>query len=237
MTSPESTHKQCEAEFVTTVVSDITEVDKDIRVFTLKPEQTYAFKAGQYANISFNDMAPRPYSIASRPMIDNIEIHIKRGCSDVSRHIMDEVKTGDQASISLPRGRSIYDRAENESILAIAGGLGIAPMKSIVDEAIQRGHTQPIALFWGVTREEELYLKSYFEELTKLYENFTFFPITGGAVTDAAINACTDLSETHVFVSGSPAMISHAIPLLLDKNADRSKISYDQHPEAGNLKA
>ena len=56
-------------------------------------------------------------------------------------------------------------------------------------------------------------------------------------MTDAALRGVDDLSDTHVFISGSTAMISHAIPLLLDKKADRSKISYDKHPEAGNLKS
>ena len=219
------------------IIESIDKVHGDIRVFRLKPVQSYAFDAGQYAYIAFNDLPPRPYSIASRPGPDVLEVHIKRGVSEASAHIMDDVKVGDTAMLSEPQGYSTYNTAKGDPVIAIASGLGIAPLKSIIEQALYDAYVAPIHLYWGTADEGEQYLRDYFEDLARTHEGFDFHVVTGGSVTEAALQAFDDLSLHHVFLSGSPAMISHAIPLLLDKKADRSKISYDKHPEAGNLKA
>lgn len=219
------------------VIESVENVHGDIRVFRLKPAVPYAYEAGQYAYIAFNDLPPRPYSIASRPGQDVLEVHIKRGVSSASAHIMDDVKAGDTAMLSEPQGHSTYKSAQGDAVLAIAGGLGIAPLKAIIEQAMYEEYALPIILYWGTAEAGEQYLRSYFEDLARTHEKFDFHLVTGGSVTEAALTDMQDLSAHHVFLSGSPAMISHAIPLLLDKKADRSKISYDKHPEAGNLKS
>lgn len=237
MGSDASYQHQDDKSTVQATVESVTQVHDDIRVFRLKFADPYLYEAGQYAYVSFNDLPSRPYSIASRPDGNSLEIHIKRGKSDASQNIMDDVKAGDEALVSAPQGVSTYGSAQGDPVLAIAGGLGIAPLKAIIEQAVHDGYGAPITLYWGTADAGEQYLRSYFEDLAAGYDGFTFRVVTGGSVTDAALRGVDDLSDTHVFISGSTAMISHAIPLLLDKKADRSKISYDKHPEAGNLKS
>lgn len=237
MGSEASFTHQNDMKFFKAVIESVDNVHGDIRVFRLRPEQPYAFEAGQYAYIAFNDLPLRPYSLASRPGQDVLEVHIKRGVSAASAHIMDDVMAGDTVMLSAPQGYSTYNSAKGDPVIAIAGGLGIAPLKSIVEQAMCEAYSAKITLYWGTADAGEQYLRSYFEDLARTHDNFEFHVVTGGSVTEAALQDFGDLSAHHVFLSGSPAMISHAIPLLLDKKADRSKISYDKHPEAGNLKS
>jgi NAD(P)H-flavin reductase len=234
MNEPHALHKE---KPVNAIVHAIDRVHDDIRVVHLKPHQQYSFRAGQYALIGFGDMKPRPYSIGSgRTDSDIIEIHIKRGKGDASLHIMDHLKTGETAQIFPAQGDMIYDHAVSDPILCIAGGLGIAPIKAIIEQAFVQEHSFDIALLWGAADDSQLYLKPYFDGLMSDHEHFHAMI----SAQDSVLQQCErwfaadnnfNLAKAQIFLSGPPAMVNAAVPYLLDKGALSTKISYDPHPE------
>ena len=75
----------------------------------------------------------RSYSISSSPtQRDFVDLTVKREPRGaVSRHIDDLLKVGDQIEAGGPVGRFTFDGTEADSIVLIAGGVGITPMMSI----------------------------------------------------------------------------------------------------------
>jgi len=231
---PVSTH-QSRGKQVRASVTGIDPVAADIRLVRLRPETPLRWLAGQYVNISFGGLAPRAYSIASAPGDDLLEIHIKRGKGEASQYVLDSLAEGEQVLLSAPEGLNVFDDSIDCPILALAGGLGIAPLKAIAETALKGGFTHPFTLYWGTTDPGERYIESVFRALAGTYANFTFIPVDGRHVTDVISQDFDDLGAYHVYISGPPAMIAAAVPLLRDKKADPAKISYDRHPEAANV--
>lgn len=223
-------------ETIKAFVSAIIPVAPDIRIIRLRPEKTFSWRAGQYVNISFGGFAPRAYSIAVAPGSGGLEVHIKRGKGDASSYVMDRLAEGEEVVLSGPEGTSVYDESIDAPVLALAGGLGIAPIKAIAEAAAERGFTHPFILYWGTSNVAERYLNDYFEAMAAAHANFVFHAVTGYPVTEVIARDLDDISAYYIYISGPPAMIAATVPLLRGKGADPARISYDRHPEAADLK-
>lgn len=210
---------------------------EDIRILTLRPATPFSWQAGQYINISFGALPARAYSIANAPN-GNPEIHIKRGKGTVSAYVMDTLKKGDPVSFTAPEGNSVYSDAIDSPVLAIAGGLGIAPIKAIAEEALRRGFTHPFILYWSAASACEHYIDTYFKALAAQHKNFSFIPVEGSLAPALIEQALTgDPACWHIFISGPPAMIGTMIACVREKGADPAKIRYDRHPEAAGTES
>ncbi len=219
-----------QAQSLKAIVENITSASEDIKIIRLRPVKPFSWLAGQHINIGFGGLAPRPYSIANAPGGNVIEIHIKRGKGDASRYVMDDLAKGEEVVFSGPEGQKVYRGDIEGPILALAGGLGIAPIRAIAEAAFSGGFAHPFTLYWSTSDAGEKYLSDYFEQLAAAHENFTFHPVTG-RLTEI-IKTLGDLSDCQIYVSGPPAMIAASIPLLREKGAQAGKIGYDRHPEA-----
>lgn len=112
-----------------------------VKTFTLLPSSgdgliPFTFAPGQFLNLAFSiggARMNRSYSVSSSPRRrEQIELTVRREPRGaVSRHITDVVKVGDQIEVGGPVGRFTFDGTEADSIVLIAGGVGITPMMSI----------------------------------------------------------------------------------------------------------
>ena len=96
----------------------------------------FTFVPGQFLNVAFSiggARMNRSYSISSSPTERlYVELTVRREPRGaVSRHIDDLLKVGDEFEASGPVGRFTFAGTEAESIVLIAGGVGITPMMSI----------------------------------------------------------------------------------------------------------
>ena len=96
----------------------------------------FTFVPGQFLNFSFwigGARMNRSYSISSSPRkSDYVEVTVKREPRGaVSRHICDLLKVGDRIEAGGPMGRFTFTGTEADSIVLLAGGVGITPMMSI----------------------------------------------------------------------------------------------------------
>lgn len=207
---------------VCTVV-DLAQATHDIRIVRLKVDSggPFDFAAGQYAQVTFDGLPPRDYSMATRPDQDFLEFHIRLvDGGAVSPYVAETLAVGDRVKVAGPFGTSYLRRKHRGPILAIAGGSGLAPIKSIVDTALAHGAAQPIHLYFGVRAERDLYLQDYFEGLAASHGNFTFIPVLSepdgptdrrtGYVGDAVAADFADLDGTRAYLAGPPVMVETA---------------------------
>ncbi len=201
----------------------------------------FTFAAGQYAAVSFAGLPPRDYSMAVVPTADGagpLEFHIRHVAGGVSSaYVAKGLKPGDSARVKGPYGSSYLRERHTGPILAIAGGSGMAPVKSIVETALSLGMRQPIHLYFGVRDERDLYHEDHFAGLARRYPNLNFIPVLSdpsaatkrrtGFVHEAVARDIAGLDGTKAYLAGPPVMVEAATAMLEARGMRREDIHAD----------
>jgi NAD(P)H-flavin reductase len=209
------------------IVSRLERIAPDKLILEMETDRKLDYAAGQYLGIKFSDNPERPYSIAAAPSESNgkIEIHIKdSGNKGVSSHIFNNIKNGDTATLTGPHGDCTLGKNNTESLLIIAGGMGIAPAKAIVEQALADDNHKSVVLYWGAQTKEDFYIDKIFQSYAAKHSKLRYITNTAQPIGLHAANNEQNLEQTEIFIFGPPAMISHTIPLLLRNNAQRHLI-------------
>jgi naphthalene 1,2-dioxygenase ferredoxin reductase component len=226
--------------FLTCRVVALDDATHDIKRLRLAIEAggPFTFSAGQYAAVSFADQAPRDYSMASCPDGSELEFHIRRTTGGgASIYVAERLRVGDTVKLKGPFGASFLREKHTGPILAIAGGSGLAPIKSIVESALAAGMAQPIDLYFGVRAERDLYLEEHFRTLAQRHSNLRFVPVLSaageptarrqGLVHEAAAADHPDLDGAKAYLAGPPVMVEAATRLLLRRGIRREDVHAD----------
>lgn len=207
------------------IVTGIDDLTHDIKMVRIMPSEgaSRLFTAGQYARISFDGVPVRSYSMANGSGDDHLEFHIRRVSGGAtSEYVHSVLKTGDTAALEFPLGSSSLQQYHCGPILCIAGGSGLAPIKSIVETALSHGMRQPIHVYFGVRAERDLYLVGHFQALTQRYSNLTFTAVLSeaqstqyrsGFVTRAVAVDFSDLTGWKAYIAGPPPMVEAAMEM------------------------
>lgn len=205
-------------------VVSVEDATQDIKRIRLAPAagEPLVFSSGQYARLTLAGAPTRDYSMASAPGDFELEFHVRRvpGGAATER-IHGIVRVGDKVRVEGPFGSSYLREKHAGPILCIAGGSGLAPMKSIIETALIQGLKQPIHVYLGVREERDLYLIDHLEGLESRHTNLTFTPVLSeqasqpiwrtGLVTDAVAQDLKDLDGWKAYVAGPPAMVDAAM--------------------------
>ncbi len=235
-------------EFVCTVES-ITDMTYDIKRLRMKlPEgETISFKAGQFMQFytkpygKVKEEVFRAYSISSKSSEhDYVELLIRLVPGGLcTTYVHTVLKEGDQVRLSGPYG-DFYLRGDCEELIMIAGGSGLAPIRSLVYEVIEKGLPHKMRFFFGANKMKDLYYMDEFARIEKDYPQFRFIPClafpdegdnwTGdtGFVTVALDNQVDTGDNKEAYLCGSPGMLDACIKILKTKGFTDETIFYDK---------
>lgn len=203
----------------------------EIFILRVAPPAGFAYQAGQYVEVGFGGLQPRPYSLANAPGEDALELHIKRTAGEAGLFVASILQTGDAITLSAPQGDNIFDPGETRPLLVVAGGMGLTPAKALIEAALRHNPAAAVTFFWGTRSSDEQYLRAYFEDMAAHYDGFSFHPVAGIPVGDALAGfyaAPANLSGHRIYLSGPPPMIAAILPQLQERGADPVAISYDR---------
>lgn len=222
------------------VVRELDDATHDIRRIRLEVEAggPFDFSAGQYASVTFDDLPPRDYSMANRSDDAVLEFHVRRIADGAaSRYAAERLQRGERVRVEGPYGSAWLREQHRGPILAIAGGSGLAPIKSIVETALARGMPQPVHLYFGVRAERDLYLEEHFSKLAAEHPNLEFLPVLSapqgptarrtGFVSDAVAGDFPDFDGFKAYVCGPPVMVEAVQTLLRARGMRREDIHAD----------
>lgn len=238
-------------EFVGTVVSMERLAPEVMRVIVQPPEgQPSDFLAGQYLNVILDDGERRAFSFANPPhQKGQIELHVRLiPGGRFTTHVFEDMKVGDPIRLEGPLGRFTLRESERP-ILFLAGATGFAPVKSIIEDAFDRGIRRPMRLYWGVRKPSDLYMRELAEQWQREHDNFTFIPVIShgtpddgwegrrGLVHEAILADFPNLAGQELYACGSAMMIENAVPAFfaqgLDEDACFSDAFLPTPPRAG----
>ena len=195
--------------------------DDVIRLYLKLPEgERLQFLAGQYLNFILPDGTKRAFSIANAPHDDEfIELHIRHVAGGT---FTDMLFNGMQEKtilrIEAPLGSYFLREDSQRPVILMGGGTGFAPIKGILEHALQIGLTRPIHLYWGVRSREDLYLPDLPQAWASEHANIRYTPVLSepdddwqgetGWVHERVVADYPDLSGHDVYMSGPPPMIN-----------------------------
>ncbi|WP_346618574.1 globin domain-containing protein [Blastococcus montanus] len=161
----------------------------DVAVLRIRPRARYDYLPGQSLSLE-TELRPRLwryYSPANAPRSDGlVELHVKaRDGGPVSSALVRSVGVGDVLRLGPPMGDLTVGQDSDRDLLLIAGGMGLAPLKAMVDQVARQGPPRRVDLFAGFRTEDQIYDRADLEQLAREHPwlNVTF------AVSDDAISS------------------------------------------------
>ncbi len=202
--------------------------------FGLRGPSEIDFKPGQYIQtiLELPDEEPviRGYSVASSPTrTGSIELDVRLVEGGIMSSHLHRLEVGSRLKITGPYGDLFLRETTDRTVVCIAGGVGLAPMKSIISFLHEKKSGRKIYLFHGVGDLSQLYDRTEFEELGKLNPRFIYVPAisddatsdiwTGqrGLVTEVFSRIFPKDEPAEAYVCGPPAMVQAVLPLLREK--------------------
>lgn len=180
----------------------------------LEPSHEIPCIPGQYLNLSPKSGLSRCYSIANIPEEDGyIELNIKfHNQGMVSSWAHQEAQVGDEVTITGPLGSCFYHNPEKKKfpILLLGAGTGIAPLRGILLDALRQEHQGSIYLMQGGLNHSHLYYEGEFLNLAASHSFFHYsssLKEDGGDLKEDFLKGLTDLSQTRVYICGSPQLV------------------------------
>jgi len=225
----------------TYTVSKVEPVSRDEVRVELSPDQggIPPFLPGQFAFAAFESPAlareEHPFTIASSPLNKrSLDMIIKR-CGDWTARVGD-LKPGDRARLDGPFGLfSICAHPEADSLVFIAGGVGLTPLLSMLRVMSQSRDQRPVCLLWSVRARAELFLADELHEIARQLAHcrvetiITREPALKGRPQRLDRPGLLQLLPTrtrgtHFFICGPKAMMDAVQGHLADMGVDREKI-------------
>lgn len=222
-------------------VATLTDLTHDIKRVELSVVAggPYIFSAGQHAQLKFGPGIPeRAYSMANRPDEAQLEFyirHVPRGM--VSGYAFSNLHVGSAVTVSGPNGTAYLRDNHTGPILAVAGGSGLAPIKSIVETALRYQPQREVRLYFGARDERDVFLEDRLNELTRQYPNLSVHIVLSspvgstqrrtGLIVDAALEDTKSLDGLKVYAAGPPPMVEALQRLLESKGMKRRDIHAD----------
>ena len=198
----------------------------DVMILQLKlpASEKLRFRPGQYIDILLKNGQRRSFSIANAPQLDEmIELHIRQvSGGQFTGHVFGGMKARDILRLEGPLGSFYLQDDGTAPIILLAGGTGFAPIKAIVESAIQTKSDRAMHLYWGAHEPAGLYLDELAKEWTTCLPGFRYTPVVSSSDTFPGWTGRTglahrvlmedyhDLSAHQVYACGSPAMIAAA---------------------------
>lgn len=235
-------------EFRTTVQSirDLTHDIKEVTLHLGDPNEI-TIKAGQYVQFvvpeygDLDESVYRAYSVASAPSQKGlVELEIRLVPNGIcTTYVHEHLKEGDEVTINGPYG-DFYLRESDRNVICIAGGSGMAPIKSILLDMAERGIDRKTSYFFGARTKRDLFLLDEMKELESQMKDFTFVPALSepqpednwdgevGLITDVVGRMVTDGPNSEAYLCGSPGMIDACIRVLHELGVSDENIYYDK---------
>jgi NAD(P)H-flavin reductase/ferredoxin len=177
-----------------------------------------SFRAGQYVTIMREGLA-RSYSIASLPEEGELELHVRRIAGGrMSGWLHDHARVGERVSVLGPSGECFYvPGKEDQPILLVGTGTGLAPLYGILRDALHHGHRGPIHLFHGALHQGGLYLVDELRRLVHRHSQIEYTPavlngsesegMAVGSIDQVVLKRFPKLSGWRGYICGDPAIV------------------------------
>jgi ferredoxin-NADP reductase len=224
--------------------------DRTYAFFFSKPEG-YLYRAGQYVmlrvpadRLVVSDIRAgmRPLSLASAPSEKELVFVMREGVTGFKKTMWD-LKTGEEILVSFPLGNATVPEGDSRPIVILSGGVGMAPARSMLLEAVAKNDTRKYILISSNRFLKDVPFHS--EILTIKLSDFSYVFTLSAEIEPASVpgeergRICPEMIEKYLpewqgalyYVIGAPAFADAMKALLLEIGISVEDIHID--PFAG----
>jgi CDP-4-dehydro-6-deoxyglucose reductase len=180
----------------------------------------------------------RAYSIASAPSGNRFELCLNRVQDGIFSPYLFDLQPGSEVDMQGPLGYFTWREPLRECVL-VATGTGIAPFRAMLQQRLPLNHPHTVTLVFGTRYRETLLYRAEFEELSRRFANFRFWPTlsrpetewTGrtGYVQQHALEAVGERRDLDVYICGLKAMVDDMRQRLKTIGFDRKQIIVEKY--------
>ncbi|MGU3782414.1 benzoate 1,2-dioxygenase electron transfer component BenC [Burkholderia metallica] len=202
------------------------------------------FLPGQYVNIKVPGTdQTRSYSFSSGPSEQHVSFLVRNVRQGVmSTWLCETAKVGDPIEFRGPMG-SFYLRAIERPVLFLAGGTGLAPFLSMLNEIVEDGGSPyPIHMILGVNTDADLVRVDQLEGYARRLPNFTYactvadpgsaYP-NKGYVTHHIGAGQLNGGDADVYLCGPPPMVDAVRDFLVAEGLTPRNFYYEKFAGTG----
>lgn len=212
---------------------------------TLKGGRLLDHEPGQFVMVAIPGAGEAPLSISSSPtQIGYFELVVRKvGSFTSAMHMLEE---GDQVGIRGPLGNGFpIQILEGNDLLFVAGGLGIIPLRSLINYVIDnRRDFGKVSILLGCKNPDSLLFNNELETWQKRLDvNFCCTVDRAapdwkgniGLITSLIPGVNLDSERTFAIAVGPPIMYKHVISELIKKKIPESQmfLSFERHMKCG----
>lgn len=221
----------------------------DIVELKVELDDPMSLKAGQYAELKLEELSlPRNYSFAIAPKgqdLSELTFHIRKVPDGrFTSWLFEQNRQGTRLSVSGPYGDFYLrpaEQGESAPIVCVAGGSGMAPILSLLEQASWAGESRDVIFLFGAREQKDLYAADKIAKLQQAWRgSLEFVQVLSnepkgtswqgkrGFVTDFLANYKLDWKKTQAYLCGPPAMIDAAIEQFAKLGVSEQNIRFDK---------
>lgn len=225
---------------ITAKVVKIEPRGEDIRILHLRTPRTKTlrFLAGQHAclQLAGDDGIDAP--VASCPCNGmQLQFHFRRqsGVEFIER-LFNDLRSGDTIELEGPFGDVTLDDDSRRPLLMVAVGEEFAPIKSLIEHAINLDIRQALRLFWLADTSTGHYLENHCRSWEEVLDDYRYIPLhTAGLVPDgeeikhlleAIGREVPELEKVDIYVAGPAPFQQEMERQLVKRGADSARIFF-----------
>ena len=232
-------------------VTGLERLSHDVMGVSLKLPQNQQFKymAGQYIDILLRDGRRRSFSIANEPEQEGeLKLHIRLVPGGFFTHqIFNTIKLRDLLRFQGPLGTFFLRQDSDKPLIFMAGGTGFAPIKAIIEQAIEHKIERTMHLFWGARSERDLYMDGLARQWSDQHPHIRYTPVLSeagplpdwagetGWVHDAVSKQYPDLSAYEIYMSGPPPMVEEGSLAFAECGLPEQSLYFDSFEFAADV--
>ncbi|MGQ0535106.1 MAG: ferredoxin--NADP reductase [Methanobacteriota archaeon] len=197
----------------------------------------FRFAAGQHVMLQLETdegVDDRFLSIASSPTRNHIEFAVRLSDSNFKKAFR-RLSAGDEVGLAGPAGRFLLE--EGFPAVLLSGGIGITPIKSMIEYATDTGLPSPLVLLYGNRSPQEIVFVDEIDRLAKENANlkiaYTVDDVSQagdwsgrtGRIDASMVREEVQRLDAPVFYAcGPPGMVASLTRLLADLGIDKNRV-------------
>ncbi len=192
----------------------------------------FNYEAGDWIDIDFADMSykgGKTYSLSSSPTESELVISFREGISPFKKKLQ-TVLPGDKMYISQYGNDYGFHLSDNKSSVLIAGGIGIAPFRSMLKEMFDLHAKNDVQLIY-LNKSDDFLFKDELEEWKRMFPNISVSYVQTMALQrksrDKLLLSLIKDTVHNYFIAGPEAMVESTEHLLLDVGVNIKDIRID----------
>lgn len=230
-------------------IVEVIEENSQIKTFVLAftdqaVNRDFAYSPGQFMMVSIPHCGEAPFSFSSTPTRPGT-IHLSVRRAGLLTEAMHTLLAGTIIGLRGPFGTTFpMDQLKGRDLIFVAGGIGLAPLRSVINHCLDHNHSGTITILYGSRTPDDIAFQADLDAWQQIPSvNCQLTVDQGGIGWNGDVGLVTtlldgvemDISRTVALVCGPPLMIRSVLARLSRTGLDSRNIitTLERHMKCG----